>query len=83
MNLFPISVSLNQVNQSFDRLRLRNEFLHASLSLVKVHLALRRTDLTIVGIRHLTRTIHDAAHDTDLQAFQMGGLLLDPCDGGL
>src|SRR2546430_8796833 len=45
--------------------------LHRGLANVKIDLARRAADVAEIRIRHLAGTIHDAAHDRDLDAFEI------------
>ena len=50
---------------------------------VDSHLMVAFSDITPVGIGHLSRTVHYAAHDGNRHVFEMGGALLDFFEGAL
>ena len=58
-----------------------NVLLHADLLLIEAHALRTGTDITVVGISHLTGTIDDTAHDSDLQALHVLRGLTDLRDG--
>ena len=60
---------------------LRDILLYANLLAVEAYLVWTGAHITIVGICHFARTIHDAAHDTNLQTLQVLGGLLDLGNG--
>ena len=60
---------------------LRNVLFYANLLAVKTYSVRTGAYVAIIGIRHFTWTIHDAAHDANLQALEMLGCLLDLGDG--
>ena len=53
--------------------------LDALLASVEAHPSASGTDVAVVSVRHLARTVDDAAHDANLQSFQVGGGSLDAC----
>ena len=76
-------VLFDEVEQFGYRLFLRNVLFHAHFIPVEGDLAWTSPHISIVGVGHLTGTIDDAAHDADLEPFQVAGGFLDAGDGGL
>ena len=74
-------VVVDELQQALHSLFLGDILLHALLTFIKGDLAPTCTHIAVVGIGHLARTIHDAAHDADLQAYQMAGSRLDTSNG--
>ena len=71
----------NQLEELFNCLFLRNVLFHADLLLVERNLPASSSDITIIGICHLTRTIDNTAHNADFQADQILGGSFDAGDG--
>ena len=67
----PIAVLLDERDEFFDGLRLGDILQHALLALVEADAVDARADVAIVRVRHLARSIDDAAHNADFQALQM------------
>ena len=60
---------------------LRNVLLYANLLAIEAYLVRTGAHIAIVGIRHFARTIHNAAHDANLQTLQVLGGFLDLGNG--
>ena len=60
---------------------LRNVLFYANLLAIEAYTVRTGAYVAVIGIRHFAWTIHDAAHDTNLQALQVLGCLLDLGDG--
>ena len=60
---------------------LRDILFYANLLAVEAYSVRTGAYVAVIGIRHFARTIHDTAHDTNLQALKMLGCLLDLGDG--
>ena len=54
---------------------------HAFLPAVERNLAAGRSDITVVSVGHLARSIHYAPHDCNFQPFEMAGGGFDTVDG--
>ena len=50
---------------------LRNVLFYANLLAVEAYSVRTGAYVAVIGIRHFARTIHDATHDANLQAFEM------------
>ena len=75
--LSPIAVFLDEVNQPLDGCGLGDVHLDALLALVQADAAGSRSDVAVVGVGHLARTVDDTSHDADFQVGQVGCRLLD------
>ena len=68
MTTLLFSVLADQFEQLLYGLGLGDVLLNTFLGLVEGDLTSAGTDIAVVGIGHLARTVHNTAHDTDLQA---------------
>ena len=75
-----IHLGLNELKQAFDGFVLGNVLLYAFLSSVERYFATACSYVTIVGIRHFTGTVDNAAHDTNFQTHQVAGSGFYACD---
>ena len=71
MTTLLFSVLADQFEQLLYGLGLGDVLLNTFLGLVEGDLTSAGTDIAVVGIRHLTRAVHNTAHDTDLQAHEI------------
>ena len=78
---FSFFIPANQFQQFLYRLLFGDILLDTFFFLIKADFASSGTYIAIVGVRHFTRTVYDAAHDAYLQAFQVRGRGLDAGDG--
>ena len=76
-------VVVNELQKPFYGLLLGYVLEHTLLAFVKRNLPASGTNVAVVGIGHLARTVDDAAHDAYLQSYQMAGGRLDALDGVL
>ena len=67
MTTLLFSVLADQFEQLLYGLGLGDVLLNTFLGLVEGDLTSAGTDIAVVGIGHLARTVHNTAHDTDLQ----------------
>ena len=63
----------NQIFESIDGFCFGNVEFHCGLADVEVHFAGRAADVAEIRIGHFARTVYDASHDRDLNAFQVQG----------
>src|SRR4051812_38526662 len=78
LGLRPGTVRLEERDQAVIGLLLGHVLLDALLTDVQVDLARRAADVPKIGVRHLARPVHDAAHDRDFHTGQVAGYRLDP-----
>ena len=76
-----LSVLADELDEAVDGLFLRDVLFDTLLSLVEGDLASTCTYIAVVGIGHLTRAIHDTAHDADLKSHQVLSSRLNLGDG--
>lgn len=69
--LFFLHVFLNKAQQMFYCLALGNSFLYAHFLLVERYFAWSGSYISVVGIRHFTRSVYDTSHNSYLQSFKM------------
>ena len=81
--ILPVATLLDEMDQVLYGLCLRYTLLDALLSLVEVDLPRSCTYIAVVCIGHLSRTIDDTAHDTDLEPLEVCCSCLDLSDGAL
>ena len=79
--MFYFYVAVDKLQELVYCFLLRYVLLDAYLLFVEANLATTGTDIAVVSICHLARTIDDTAHDTNLQTYQMTGSRLDFGDG--
>ena len=79
----PVAILLDEGDEAVDGIGLGDVHLDALLALVEADFASGGTHVAIVGIGHLTRTVDNAAHDSNLEVGEVGGGLLHAVYGGL
>ena len=82
VQILPHAIFLDKINKLIDGLCLGYVLSHNLLTVVKVDLSGQGTDVSKVGIGHLTRSVHDATHNGDGNSRQMSRGLLN-LGGGL
>ena len=55
--------AFNELQEAFHRFFCRDVLLYTFLATIERHLSARSSYITIVGISHFTRTIHNTSHD--------------------
>ena len=63
---------MNQVEQFVDGFGFGNVLFDALLAAVETDFSACRTYVAVVGVGHFARAVDDAAHDGNLQSFQVG-----------
>ena len=76
-----IPIASNQLDEFFYRLLFGNILFNAFFFLVEAHFTTTGTYISIISIRHFTRTVYDTAHDTNLQSFEVRSGCLDAGNG--
>jgi len=79
----PLPVLANEINETFDGFDFGDVELDRPFADIKIDLAGRAADIAEIGIGHFAGAVHDATHDRDLHAFQMGRAFFDPGGDGL
>ena len=79
----PLAMFANKLDEGLHGILGRNMVLNAFPADIEVYLPGGASDVTEVGVSHLPRTINDAAHDGDGDAFQVSGSFADALGRGL
>ena len=66
-----IPIATNQLDELFHGLFFGDVLFDAFLFLIETHLATTGTYVSIIGIGHFAGTVHNAAHNAYLQAFEV------------
>ena len=77
------SVLADEFEEFVDGLGLGDILFYTLFGAIERDLTTSRTDIAIVGISHLTGTVDDTTHDTDLQAYKILRSGFDLGDGFL
>src|SRR5579871_225714 len=80
---YPAPMRADQLDQPGVGFGFRHTALHAFLADVEIDMAGAAAHVAEIGIGHLARPVHHAAHDRDLHAPEMGSTGLDPLGGAL
>ena len=79
---FPVgSIGSYQSEQMLNGLFFRQIFLYTLLTTVERYVARASPYVPIVGVSHLTRSVHYATHDAYFKPFQVGSSLTNLLDG--
>ena len=74
--LYPVAVVLDQLDKVFHSFLLGDIFLHQFFLPVERYLSVLCSHVAVIGIGHLTRTIHNTTHNPDLQVPQVREVFL-------
>src|SRR5260370_14917113 len=81
--LYPAPVLLDEINQTINGFGFGDIELYRRLTDIQIDFPRGATNIAEISVSHFARSVHDTAHDRDLDAFQMRGRGFDPSRGGL
>ena len=77
VQILPHAIFLDKINKPINSLCLGDVLSYNLLSVVQIDLSGQGTDISKVGIGHLTRSVHDATHNGDGNSRQISRRLLN------